>query len=72
MTSKFDILLTIGRASLVIDSVSSTNFEKCMPSGMCVPKTIAWSFVKIASSTLEPPMIVPLICKFPNAYKNKT
>jgi hypothetical protein len=26
---------------LVIDSISFTNFEKWMPNGMCVPKTIA-------------------------------
>ncbi len=72
MVSKFNNLLTIGWVSLVLDSVSSVKFEKWMPNGMHVPKTIAWSFVKIGSSTLEPPLIVPLICNFPNAYKNKT
>ncbi len=41
MASKFDSLLTIGWVPLVVDSVSSTNFEKWMPSGMRVPKTIA-------------------------------
>jgi len=41
MASKFYSLLTIGRASLVIDLISSTKFEKWMPSGMHVPKTIA-------------------------------
>jgi hypothetical protein len=41
MASKFNILVTIGRASLVVDTISSTKFEKWMPSKMCVPKTIA-------------------------------
>lgn len=72
MASKFDSLLTIGWASLVVDSIPSTSFEKWMPSGMCVPKTIAWSFVKITGLTLEPPLIAPLICRFPNALKSKT
>jgi hypothetical protein len=72
MASKFDSLLTIGWASLVVDSIPSTSFEKWMPSGMCVPKTIAWSFVKITGLTLEPPLIAPLICRFPNALKRKT
>jgi len=65
-------LLTIGQASLVVDLIPFTSFEKWIPSGMCVPKTTTLSFVKIANSTLKPPVIVPLIYKFPNAYKNKT